>query len=148
MSVKKKHVINLFAITNIDSIHGMYNCNRAFRRVRRDSVSSDVVDSATRVMAIQNVTNLLGHTFSSQFVFPVLGHDDPGAFKGQTIGYTELGNYWRQWLPTDAIQTFNKGQCCLTRRRVFTATTRGKYNNSNNNNNCAIRDTFRYIFNA
>jgi sphingomyelin phosphodiesterase acid-like 3 len=66
----------------------------------------------TRVMAIQNVTNLLIHTFSSQFVFPVLGHDDPGALKNQLIDYTSLGHYWRQWLPTDAIQTFNKGQYC------------------------------------
>ncbi|KAF0768808.1 acid sphingomyelinase-like phosphodiesterase 3b [Aphis craccivora] len=74
-----------------------------------DSVSSDVVDMHTRVMAIQNVTNLLIHTFSSQFVFPVLGHDDPGALKNQLIDYTSLGHYWRQWLPTDAIQTFNKG---------------------------------------
>ncbi|XP_050536756.1 acid sphingomyelinase-like phosphodiesterase 3a [Daktulosphaira vitifoliae] len=74
-----------------------------------DSVSLDVNDASARVVAIQNVTNLLSHTFSSQFVFPVLGHDDPGALLGQRIGYTELGYYWRQWLPTDAIQTFNKG---------------------------------------
>lgn len=74
-----------------------------------DSVSSDVADMHTRVMAIQNVTNLLIQTFSSQFVFPVLGHDDPGALKNQLIDYTSLGHYWRQWLPTDAIQTFNKG---------------------------------------
>lgn len=80
----------------------------------RDSVSSDVVDMHTRVMAIQNVTNLLIHTFSSQFVFPVLGHDDPGALKNQLIDYTSLGHYWRQWLPTDAIQTFNKGQSCTS----------------------------------
>ncbi|XP_050428631.1 acid sphingomyelinase-like phosphodiesterase 3a isoform X2 [Adelges cooleyi] len=74
-----------------------------------DSVSLDVRDAAARVIAIQNVTNLLSHFFSSQFVFPVLGHDDPGALLGQQIGYTELGYLWRQWLPTDAIQTFNKG---------------------------------------
>lgn len=80
------------------------------RLVRSDIVSSDVSDPAARAIAIQNVTNLLIHTFSSQFVFPVLGHDDPGAIRGQKITYTDLGNYWRQWLPTDAIQTFNKGQ--------------------------------------
>lgn len=82
------------------------------RNYYRDSVSSDVVDLPTRVMAIQNVTNLLTQTFSSQFVFPVLGHDDPGALKNKLIDYTSLGHYWRQWLPTDAIQTFNKGKFC------------------------------------
>ncbi|VVC44532.1 Calcineurin-like phosphoesterase domain, ApaH type,Metallo-dependent phosphatase-like [Cinara cedri] len=74
-----------------------------------DSVSSDVVDVNKRMMAIENVTNLLARTFSSQFVFPVLGHDDPGALKGTYVKYTESGHYWRHWLPTDAIQTFNKG---------------------------------------
>lgn len=72
-------------------------------------MSSDVTDSTARAMAIQNVTNLLAQTFSSQFIFPVLGHDDYGTLKGQRLGYMELGNYWRQWLPTDALQTFNKG---------------------------------------
>jgi hypothetical protein len=101
------------AAVSFIAVKSMLNCLTIVNNLNflsRDSVSSDVEDSAARVMAIQNVTNLLIHTFSSQFVFPVLGHDDPGALKGQMIGYTELGNYWRQWLPTDAIQTFNKGQ--------------------------------------
>lgn len=51
----------------------------------------------------QKVTDLLRTTFSSQFVFPALGHDDPSARK-------ELGKMWSQWLPTDAMRTFEMGK--------------------------------------
>ncbi|CAH1129145.1 unnamed protein product [Ceutorhynchus assimilis] len=51
---------------------------------------------------IQNVTDLLRKTFSSQFVFPALGHDDPSARK-------QLGKMWSQWLPTDAMKFFEQG---------------------------------------
>ncbi|XP_039277687.1 acid sphingomyelinase-like phosphodiesterase 3a [Nilaparvata lugens] len=53
--------------------------------------------------ALHNLTTLLRNTFSSQFVFPVLGHDDP------TKPYKFLSNLWRQWLPNEALSTFNKG---------------------------------------
>src|SRR5699024_8606791 len=52
---------------------------------------------------LQNVTDLLGKTFTSQFVFPALGHDDPMAKK-------ELGKMWSRWLPTDSMHTFAKGK--------------------------------------
>lgn len=55
---------------------------------------------------MQNVTDLLRKTFSSQFVFPAMGHDDPTARK-------ELGKMWSQWLPTDALRTFEQGEKCL-----------------------------------
>ncbi|XP_060522068.1 acid sphingomyelinase-like phosphodiesterase 3a [Cylas formicarius] len=51
---------------------------------------------------MQNLTDLLRKTFTSQFVFPALGHDDPMAKK-------ELGKMWAQWLPTDAMKTFEAG---------------------------------------
>lgn len=52
---------------------------------------------------IRNITFLLGQTFSSQFVFPVLGHED-------SLSFHHLGELWRQWLPTEAVQTFEKGE--------------------------------------
>ncbi|XP_030756670.1 acid sphingomyelinase-like phosphodiesterase 3b [Sitophilus oryzae] len=59
---------------------------------------------------IQNVTDLLRKTFSSQFVFPALGHDDP-------LARRELGRLWRQWLPTDAMTTFETGGYYLIERK-------------------------------
>lgn len=58
---------------------------------------------------LHNLTYLLRHTFRSQFVFPVLGHDDPHPALQFGQGYNEVANLWRHWLPTEAIQTFNKG---------------------------------------
>ncbi|KAF6207953.1 hypothetical protein GE061_016402 [Apolygus lucorum] len=65
--------------------------------------------SDMQVHALQNLTHLLSHTFPSAFVFPVLGRNDPGSTPGERLGYKDVGHFWRQWLPTDAIQTFNKG---------------------------------------
>nr|XP_024214780.1 acid sphingomyelinase-like phosphodiesterase 3b [Halyomorpha halys] len=65
--------------------------------------------SDDQVHALQNLTHLMSHTFPAQFVFPVLGHDDPGSNPGERLGYKEVGHFWRQWLPTEAIHTFNKG---------------------------------------
>lgn len=61
---------------------------------------------------IQNVTDLLRKTFSSQFVFPALGHDDPSARK-------ELGKMWSQWLPTDAMRTFETGKLMLKQKTLL-----------------------------
>ncbi|XP_069705209.1 cyclic GMP-AMP phosphodiesterase SMPDL3A [Periplaneta americana] len=58
---------------------------------------------------LQNLTDLLRHTFSSQFVFPVLGHDDPNPGLHFGKGYKDVATLWRYWLPTEALQTFNKG---------------------------------------
>ncbi|XP_023719561.1 acid sphingomyelinase-like phosphodiesterase 3a [Cryptotermes secundus] len=67
------------------------------------------VSGEHQLEVLQNLTHLLRHTFRSQFVFPVLGHDDPnpGLHFGQ--GYKDVATLWRHWLPTEAIQTFNKG---------------------------------------
>ncbi|KAH1015763.1 hypothetical protein HUJ04_007098 [Dendroctonus ponderosae] len=59
----------------------------------------------------QKVTDLLRTTFSSQFVFPALGHDDPSARK-------ELGKMWSQWLPTDAMRTFEMGGYYIIERKT------------------------------
>uniref|UniRef100_T1HU62 Uncharacterized protein n=1 Tax=Rhodnius prolixus TaxID=13249 RepID=T1HU62_RHOPR len=64
--------------------------------------------SDMQVLALQNLTNLLSKTFPSQFVFPVLGHNDPGSSPGERLGYKDVGQFWRQWLPTEAINSFNK----------------------------------------
>ncbi|RZF35548.1 hypothetical protein LSTR_LSTR014851, partial [Laodelphax striatellus] len=65
--------------------------------------------SEHQVSALQNLTSLLRNAFSSQFVFPVLGHDDPGSSPGERLSYGDLADFWRQWLPTEAIQTFKTG---------------------------------------
>lgn len=60
---------------------------------------------------LQNLTDLLAQTFSSQFIFPALGHDDPLARK-------ELGRMWIRWLPTDSITTFDSGGYYLIERKT------------------------------
>lgn len=55
-----------------------------------------------KLEAVKNVTDLLSRTFSSQFVFPALGHNDPPPSK-------KLVEMWMQWLPTEALQTFETG---------------------------------------
>lgn len=55
-----------------------------------------------KLEAVRNVTDILSRTFSSQFVFPALGHNDPPPSQ-------RLVDMWMQWLPTDALQTFVTG---------------------------------------
>ncbi|KAJ8958284.1 hypothetical protein NQ318_017430 [Aromia moschata] len=64
---------------------------------------------------LQNLTDLLRKTFSSQFVFPALGHDDP------VLRRKELGRMWSRWLPTDSMKTFDTGTClgCLLQGEAF-----------------------------
>jgi len=57
-----------------------------------------------RLDLLRNITELLGRTFPSQFVFPVLGHED-----GQNGDFRRLGEQWRHWLPSEALQTFERG---------------------------------------
>ncbi|XP_037906380.1 acid sphingomyelinase-like phosphodiesterase 3b isoform X3 [Hermetia illucens] len=59
---------------------------------------------STRLDILRNITELLGRTFPSQFVFPVLGHED-----GSISDFRLLGELWRHWLPSEAVQTFEKG---------------------------------------
>ncbi|XP_062552572.1 acid sphingomyelinase-like phosphodiesterase 3b [Armigeres subalbatus] len=58
---------------------------------------------AARMELLRNITELLSRTFPSQFVFPVVGHDDG------TLNFGQLGELWRHWLPSEALQTFEKG---------------------------------------
>lgn len=58
-----------------------------------------------RIDLLRNITDLLGRTFPSQFVFPVLGHED-----GHGNSFDRLGDLWRHWLPSEALQTFEKGK--------------------------------------
>ncbi|KAG8301555.1 Acid sphingomyelinase-like phosphodiesterase 3b [Homalodisca vitripennis] len=58
---------------------------------------------------VRNLTHLFGHVFSSQFVFPVLGHDDPRYVAEDTQPYRHVSSLWRHWLPSEALHTFNKG---------------------------------------
>ncbi|XP_052740533.1 acid sphingomyelinase-like phosphodiesterase 3a [Bicyclus anynana] len=55
-----------------------------------------------RYQAIRNITELLRMTFSSHFVFPVLGHTDPAPSE-------TLTNLWSHWLPMEALTTLKSG---------------------------------------
>lgn len=74
--------------------------------VRRDALAHSMRRNSEshRLDVLRNITDLLGRTFSSQFVFPVLGHED-----GLGNSFRRLGELWRHWLPTEALQTFEKG---------------------------------------
>ncbi|KAI5646430.1 acid sphingomyelinase-like phosphodiesterase 3a [Phthorimaea operculella] len=66
------------------------------------SSSMDHFDEELKLEAVRNVTDVLSRTFSSQFVFPALGHNDPPPSR-------RLVDMWMQWLPTEALQTFETG---------------------------------------
>ncbi|XP_012282986.1 acid sphingomyelinase-like phosphodiesterase 3b [Orussus abietinus] len=55
-----------------------------------------------RLQSLKNLTDLLSHTFTGLFVFPVLGHEDIG------LNFTQITNLWKHWLPQDALNTFEK----------------------------------------
>ncbi|XP_063824501.1 acid sphingomyelinase-like phosphodiesterase 3a [Ostrinia nubilalis] len=66
------------------------------------SSSMEHMPEEYKLEAVRNVTELLSRTFSSQFVFPALGHNDPPPSR-------RLVDMWMQWLPTDALNTFETG---------------------------------------
>ncbi|XP_075163064.1 cyclic GMP-AMP phosphodiesterase SMPDL3A [Haematobia irritans] len=68
------------------------------------SHSARPMSEMKKLEILRNITDLLGRTFSSQFVFPVLGHED-----GTTTNFRHMGDLWRHWLPTEALHTFEKG---------------------------------------
>jgi sphingomyelin phosphodiesterase acid-like 3 len=76
------------------------------------SHSAKRLSESHRLDLMRNITELLGRTFSSQFVFPVLGHEDVqnNDYKDYKNFLLSLGNIWRQWLPLEALQTFEKGE--------------------------------------
>lgn len=55
---------------------------------------------------LRNITELLGRSFSSPFIFPVLGHEDGSSGLHK---YRQMGELWRHWLPTEALVTFEQG---------------------------------------
>ncbi|XP_063619740.1 acid sphingomyelinase-like phosphodiesterase 3b [Cydia splendana] len=67
-----------------------------------DIIASRYGSDEERYQAIRNMTDLMGRTFSSHFVFPVLGHLDPAPSENLT-------NLWGHWLPLEALQTFKIG---------------------------------------
>ncbi|KAI8423977.1 hypothetical protein MSG28_002641 [Choristoneura fumiferana] len=71
---------------------------------KRDILSSSMehLKEEYKLEAVRNVTDILSRTFSSQFVFPALGHNDPPPSR-------KLVDMWMQWLPTEALQTFETG---------------------------------------
>lgn len=75
------------------------------------SHSAKRLSESHRLDLLRNITELLGRTFPSQFVFPVLGHEDVqnNDYKDYKSFLLSLGNIWKQWLPLEALQTFEKG---------------------------------------
>lgn len=71
----------------------------------RDILSSTMEHTSEefQLEAVRNVTDVLSRTFSSQFVFPALGHNDP-------LPSRRLMDMWMQWLPSDALQTFEESE--------------------------------------
>lgn len=71
----------------------------------RDILSSTMEHTSEefQLEAVRNVTDVLSRTFSSQFVFPALGHNDPSPSR-------RLMDMWMQWLPSDALQTFEESE--------------------------------------
>ncbi|XP_049870345.1 acid sphingomyelinase-like phosphodiesterase 3b [Pectinophora gossypiella] len=66
-----------------------------------DIVSSQYNENE-KYQAIRNITELLRGTFSSHFVFPVLGDTDPAPSQ-------RLTSLWMKWLPLEALHTFENG---------------------------------------
>ncbi|KAG7308007.1 hypothetical protein JYU34_006641 [Plutella xylostella] len=66
------------------------------------SSSMEHASEELKLEAVRNVTDVLSRTFSSQFVFPALGHNDPPPSR-------RLVDMWMQWLPTEALDTFETG---------------------------------------
>ncbi|KFB48266.1 AGAP005806-PA-like protein [Anopheles sinensis] len=67
------------------------------------SHSAKRMHESKRLAVLRNITDLLSRTFPSQFVFPVLGHEDASS------NFEQIGLLWKQWLPLEAVQTFQKG---------------------------------------
>ncbi|VVC98439.1 unnamed protein product, partial [Leptidea sinapis] len=83
--------------------HRDHTCDSSWPLIQNIlSSSMEHLSDEVRLEAVRNVTDILGRTFSSQFVFPALGHNDPPPSR-------KLVDMWMQWLPSDALQTFETG---------------------------------------
>lgn len=82
-------------ITKVDN---MLDCSS-------DALShSEKMSKELRLQCLKNLTDLLSRTFTGQFVFPALGHEDIG------LSFKETAELWMHWLPTEALQTFEKSE--------------------------------------
>ncbi|XP_030081449.1 acid sphingomyelinase-like phosphodiesterase 3b [Drosophila hydei] len=70
------------------------------------SHSAQALSEQKQLETLRNITELLGRSFSSPFIFPVLGHEDGSSGPHK---YKQMGELWRHWLPTDALVTFELG---------------------------------------
>lgn len=82
------------------------------------SHSAKRMHETKRLDVLRNITELMSRTFPSQFVFPVLGHEDGSA------NFEQLGDLWRHWLPLEAVQTFEKGKSARMDERIASRRTR------------------------
>lgn len=95
-------------LISVTTIGQLCNKSRSFPLLH----SSDGLSHSTRRLMeehrhklLQNITELLRRTFPSQFVFPVLGHED-----GQATNFRHLADLWQTWLPSEALTTFERGE--------------------------------------
>uniref|UniRef100_A0ABD2W3D3 Acid sphingomyelinase-like phosphodiesterase 3b n=1 Tax=Trichogramma kaykai TaxID=54128 RepID=A0ABD2W3D3_9HYME len=56
-----------------------------------------------RMQYLKNITDLLSHTFTGQFIFPVLGHDDV-----RLLNLSQIASLWSNWLPDEALVTLRE----------------------------------------
>ncbi|GLV41065.1 uncharacterized protein CBL_04589 [Carabus blaptoides fortunei] len=73
------------------------------KSIYRDALSHTAkrLPESRQLELLGNVTDLLKRTFSSQFVFPALGHDDPSMRQ-------QLGELWNRWVPPDSMHNFER----------------------------------------
>lgn len=73
----------------------------------RDALSRhESMAEESRLQYLKNLTDLLSHTFTGQFVYPVLGHEDVG------LNFSQIANLWSNWLPDEALVTLRESECC------------------------------------
>lgn len=90
-----------------------FHSNKFFSRYSDGlSHSAKRLSEGNRLDLLRNITDLLGRTFPSQFVFPVLGHEDVqnSDYKDYKNFLANLSNIWKTWLPPEAVQTFRIGK--------------------------------------
>ncbi|KAJ8681956.1 hypothetical protein QAD02_017748 [Eretmocerus hayati] len=93
-------------------IYGNYNCDppwllvesaaKAMKANHGDDIEFVLWTGELRLHYLENLTRLMSHTFTDQFVFPVLGHED------MNLNLSQIANLWRNWLPDEALVTLRK----------------------------------------
>lgn len=99
---KKEKLENIFPSIIILKENQFVTCLFSSIYLYSDGLSHSAkrLSESHRLDLLRNITELLGRTFSSQFVFPVLGHEDVqnNDYKDYKSFLLSLGNIWRQWL--------------------------------------------------